>query len=88
METIAEKNFTLNLREFVYALTLAVALLGQWYSNKAALNEAVLNLKAEQSLLRLEVTVLKAQIEEIKRAKQKQLDEVALKIFTNFVSKL
>lgn len=69
METIAEKNFTLNLREFVYALTLAVALLGQWYSNKAALNEAVLNLKAEQSLLRLEVTVLKAQIEELKRAK-------------------
>ena len=31
---------------------------------------------------------INAYYEEIKRAKQKQLDEVALKIFTNFVSKL
>ncbi|MGI9159613.1 MAG: hypothetical protein ACR2K1_07660 [Saprospiraceae bacterium] len=67
METIAEKPLKINARELVYVFSLVIALLGQWFSHKAALNEAVLNLKAEQSLLKLEISVLKAQIDELKR---------------------
>jgi len=66
-ETITEKHFTLTAKELIYILSILIALVGQWFSQKAALNEAVLNIKAEQSLLKLEVSVIKAQIEELKQ---------------------
>ena len=67
MQTDAERPLKLNARELIYIFSLIIALLGQWFSHKAALNEAVLNLKAEQSLLKLELSMLKAQIERLEK---------------------
>lgn len=68
--TITEKHLTVTAKELVYILSLIIALVGQWFSHKAALSEAVLNLKGEQALLKLEVSMLKAQIEKLEHGRR------------------
>lgn len=69
-ENLTEKQFNITVKEVFYIGSLLIALLGQWYSQKATLNEAVLIQRSETALLRLEVQVLKSQIDEIKRKKE------------------
>lgn len=62
---VTEKPFSITIKELIYIFSLLIALLGQWYSHKAALNEAVLIWKAENALLRLELQNLKGQVEKL-----------------------
>jgi hypothetical protein len=66
---VTDKPFAVTAKELVYIFSLILALVGQWYSQKATLNEVMLTQKADVALLRLEIQVLKSQIEELKQRK-------------------
>ncbi len=71
-QPITDKPFTLTVKELIYIFTIVLSLGAQWYSQKSTISEAVLTFKSENALLRLEISVLKAQIEELKQTNKQK----------------
>lgn len=69
MTPVTEKAFAINAKELIYIASIIVALAGQWFSHKAALKEQELKAAADMALIRLEIQVLKNQVEELKKQK-------------------
>lgn len=68
-ELATEKPFAVTAKELIYIFSLLLALVGQWYSQKATVNEIILTQRADVALLRMEIQMLKSQVEELKRTR-------------------